>query len=796
MLAYALDGGTPMLPALPVATFSAGGPGGGFGTAIGADGDAGVVGAPGVGRAFVVRGGGGGGGAVVGELLAPASMAAAGGSLFGGAVAICANATRAFVGAPGDDGGGGENSGTVCEFALMPGGGGGWWSAASCFRAFPAPSAGDRFGYSLALDCVEGVLVVGAPTSGAGGAVYGGAALVFNVSLRGSPSPIIRLSPRTASPGQLFGAAVAAASRKLLVGSPAYAAAGGGASVGAVYAYALVRDTGAPVERTSRVVCPDSYGDCVHSFFGGVIAASNSLAVAGAPLWRAQPTTPASLPVGLVAMLSSQSVWAAPWGSDAVGLGTRARPLRSITAAFGFACSTHAVGDRCENVILVAGFYQVTGAIDLTAYSVNLTVAPSASGDMHAQIDFACDPSPLVVAPPCGLTLSGGHLHRLNFTQSTRIASNAVAFVVHAVQPPLSTMSSVLYITDCNFNGLSTRVGALLVSGAAATLKRCSFWNNANIVGVGGAISGELGATIGVSDSTFVGNIASAENGGAIALSSSLFTAKNCEFVRNVAAVLGGAMFMDGDSSSTLLNATFTANSGERGGAIYATMSTLVVQHSCFTGNSATIEGGAMLVVQSPIVGSDSSVGTSLFVSNSAQYGGAVAVVTSGVMDLEASVFTGNSALVDGGGPCTCISAAARLRIVTLSPRLPAGRAGQLRAPMAAFSQSPRRASCGQLPSREEVCVCRRVSLGTSKNQFLFNLLRLGFFCAAGMHSSSLHHGRCVRRGHIHQQLPSHWRQFVDRRKHRRVQRWDRVRWRRRRVPGGDECVCVVQRGN
>jgi predicted outer membrane repeat protein len=160
-----------------------------------------------------------------------------------------------------------------------------------------------------------------------------------------------------------------------------------------------------------------------------------------------------------------------------------------------------------------------------------------------------------------------------------------------------------------------------------ADIDSCTFEGNS-----GGGIRSGFGATVTITNSSFINNTA-LESGGAITWADA--DVDNCLFVGNTAPSAGGAIAGWG----SVTNSTFTGNSaGKWGGAMNLDGS---VSNCVFRNNSATLHGGA-------IYGSGKLTNV-LFVNNSATMGGAIYAVDDTLV-VTNSTIVNNEADGTGGG--------------------------------------------------------------------------------------------------------------------------------------------------
>ncbi|KAB1991057.1 hypothetical protein F8M38_10515, partial [Haemophilus parainfluenzae] len=88
----------------------------------------------------------------------------------------------------------------------------------------------------------------------------------------------------------------------------------------------------------------------------------------------------------------------------------------------------------------------------------------------------------------------------------------------------------------------------------------------------------------------------------------------------------------------TVSGSTFTHNTAQNGGAIYAT-DTLTIANSGFVGNTASTGSGGAITS----AGGTDSISNSTFRNNTAQSGGAIN--NAGILTLTSDIFTGNHAV-------------------------------------------------------------------------------------------------------------------------------------------------------
>ncbi|CAI5470497.1 unnamed protein product [Closterium sp. Yama58-4] len=193
-------------------------------------------------------------------------------------------------------------------------------------------------------------------------------------------------------------------------------------------------------------------------------------------------------------------------------------------------------------------------------------------------------------------------------------------------------------IEDCEFrdNTVLHSGGAIATGGVGLTsITRTTFINNTALSAEGGAIMVQAGTTgsIFVADSLFLNNSALLSKGGAIFFAGDILTIDNSTFVNNSALVKGGAISVEGSSSSSAANGTLYPVS---------------VSHSHFLSNRADLGGGAISLSSQASV---NAVNCSLLHCRSGS-GGAVLIEDFGRLRLHRSECAWNQAPSGGG----CIS--------------------------------------------------------------------------------------------------------------------------------------------
>jgi hypothetical protein len=210
-----------------------------------------------------------------------------------------------------------------------------------------------------------------------------------------------------------------------------------------------------------------------------------------------------------------------------------------------------------------------------------------------------------------------------------------------------------LTISNCifNSNAAAGSGAALAAYTKAPTLKKCTFSNN-GATSNGGALFYSGTGVSAVDTCTFLTNVAA--NGGAVNLASASPVYKSCVFTGNTATAKGGAMRSLLACAPVLIKCTFRQNTAAtNGGAIDQTSARLTATDCLFDNNSSTSGiGGAVSLGTAPALTQDTILNC-VFTSNRAMgaggSGGALAITTTSPTILRNSIFTGNSAGVNGG---------------------------------------------------------------------------------------------------------------------------------------------------
>jgi hypothetical protein len=196
-------------------------------------------------------------------------------------------------------------------------------------------------------------------------------------------------------------------------------------------------------------------------------------------------------------------------------------------------------------------------------------------------------------------------------------------------------------------NGQTSSGGGGILNSAVLTISDTTLQNNKNIASMynGGAILNN--GLLTVERSVFRNNSSvgySQNSGGGAIFNNGRVTVNNTIFRENMVSNggAGGAI----NNNGTLYGAglTISGNSAQNGGSIYAVNSTTYLERSLFRGNTAITNGGAIHINTN----SQSNLVNNIFDYNQAQYGGAVAYTSLLDNNIYQSSFIRNTASSGG----------------------------------------------------------------------------------------------------------------------------------------------------
>ena len=201
-------------------------------------------------------------------------------------------------------------------------------------------------------------------------------------------------------------------------------------------------------------------------------------------------------------------------------------------------------------------------------------------------------------------------------------------------------------ISDCSFinNSANRWNGALRFSGnenQSGEIKNTYFENNSGnlkTTSMPTRVAGAMGfyneIAIRIDNCTFIDN--KGQYGGSIVNTQyAAMNITNCKFINNTATKNGGALYIDGQRPSRIVNCSFNGNDASNGGAVVFNAPNSKIINCNFTNNTATNHGGA---IYSNAQGS--SVENATFTNNSAPVGTDFYVTQRGTLDFIGLVFS------------------------------------------------------------------------------------------------------------------------------------------------------------
>ncbi len=192
--------------------------------------------------------------------------------------------------------------------------------------------------------------------------------------------------------------------------------------------------------------------------------------------------------------------------------------------------------------------------------------------------------------------------------------------------------------------------GGLYLGKSSAVITKTTFSNNS--AALGGAIADDRGLSLTLSGSRFIGNRADDNGnigGGALHLKglNTVVRIASTIFAGNNSVTDGGAITHSGSLTMSITGSSFLGNTakGNFGGAIYAGLgaATLTVTGTAFSGNAGG-SGGAIFLAD----GTALTMKSSTMSGNVATIGGAIRAAGSIVLNLGGNKFTENRALYGG----------------------------------------------------------------------------------------------------------------------------------------------------
>ncbi|EIE25976.1 hypothetical protein COCSUDRAFT_64923 [Coccomyxa subellipsoidea C-169] len=195
--------------------------------------------------------------------------------------------------------------------------------------------------------------------------------------------------------------------------------------------------------------------------------------------------------------------------------------------------------------------------------------------------------------------------------------------------------------------------GAISIDSSRVLIDSSNFANNTGAAG--GAIQVQGQSSVGVTDSTFLGNVNANSQGGALAVGpgalggavaaeSTQSTIGGCIFSNNTAASQGGALYQS-NTTGDVTTCTFSGNKAANGGALYQNLAQSNVIRTAFNENAASQKGGALFSTSST-----GNIMNSTFTSNKAVQSGGGVFQNDCASSISFSIFSKNDGGSGGGG--------------------------------------------------------------------------------------------------------------------------------------------------
>ena len=203
-------------------------------------------------------------------------------------------------------------------------------------------------------------------------------------------------------------------------------------------------------------------------------------------------------------------------------------------------------------------------------------------------------------------------------------------------------------LSNCNFQDSKSDSAVRVLSSSFILMKRNSFTNNSATNGGAIYLESSDGVSTGNFESnTFVRNSASVSGGAIHMILVSVTFSGTHFFEQNSAILTGGAIFAN---SSNLISGTsmFIGNFANEGGAIYSRSSSVTfTEKNLFLQNFAILIGGAIVLFNN---NSCTFERTAKFAENSAEFGGGIASFLSVSLNFNGDIIFTNNTAVNGGG--------------------------------------------------------------------------------------------------------------------------------------------------
>ncbi len=308
------------------------------------------------------------------------------------------------------------------------------------------------------------------------------------------------------------------------------------------------------------------------------------------------------------------------------------------------------MGDTFLHVISGEVLFEESLFINLTVSALLLEVVNHSSVTLN-NCKFLRNSGSLVSASDTSSVVIHQSVFELN-NGSGRNSSEAPDFVV------MSGANASLLVTDSSFiENTNFSSGVISIQNSSyAVVQDSRFENNK---GVRGAISAKTLSRLQITNCSFQRNMA--ETGGAVFVEfCGKLSITDAAFVQNTAEKEGGAVFIahsDNNTTLTIDNSNFTANSARQGGALFARNISFGLRQTVFVDNSAPGDslldpnfGGAVGFERANLTTTDC-----IFEGNTAYFSGGAIHGTFGQLVIESTHFANNFVLHEQAGTCGTI---------------------------------------------------------------------------------------------------------------------------------------------
>jgi len=241
-------------------------------------------------------------------------------------------------------------------------------------------------------------------------------------------------------------------------------------------------------------------------------------------------------------------------------------------------------------------------AIAFASPGATITFAGSVTGTITLTATLQINKNLTITGPGAGqLTVSGNNLYRV-FTFGAGVTASLSGLTIADGSADngggISKGAGTLTLTDCivSDNRATGVGGGIYQPTGTLTLNDCVVsGNRAEGAGGGGGILSYGGGVISITESTISGNIATTGSSGGMYAYLSTVTLERSTFSGNSAYLTGGgARFQYG--STTILNSTISGNTAGNGGGIYRFVGTTRIILSTITDNNGTAGVGGVIL--------------------------------------------------------------------------------------------------------------------------------------------------------------------------------------------------------